>query len=300
MEPPILAGMAGLTVALFTAGAMRRSPAPMIRRRVQDLEDTEVTPQQQSFMERVVGPMLGAMWAWSSSVMPGTSEAKLAHRLDAAGVQIPVARFIAAWAGFGVLLPLMVILVAVALRAPGLSVVATLMIAWIGAGVAAPGYLLGKMTKKRVDVIERSLSDAMDLIVTNVEAGVGLQAALINVSEKLDGPLTDELSRAIREISLGRPRDEVLEAMARRTGSREMALFARAIAQAERNGVPIARVLRAQSGELRERRRQAARERANTFPLRITLLTVIFIFPTLFLLILGPVALNVLDFFANR
>ncbi|MGE3960069.1 MAG: type II secretion system F family protein [Dehalococcoidia bacterium] len=299
LAPALLAALAGLSVMLFAAGVLRRSPAASIRRRVHELEETEVAPAHRSFAERVLVPAGAAMWNAVAAVMPTGVERRMARRLEAAGLRISVGRFMAAWLGFGMLLPA-VALVLVFLAAPREMRPLTLpLLGWLGAGVALPSYWVSKAASRRIEVVEKTLSDAMDLIVTNVEAGVGLQAALINVAGKFHGPLSDELARAIREISLGRSRDEALEGMAKRTGSREMALFARAIAQAERNGVPIARVLRSQAAELRERRRQAARERANTFPLRITLLTVMFIFPTLFLLLLGPVALNVLDFFAS-
>ncbi len=297
--PAVLAALAGLSVLLFTAGILRRSPAAAIRRRVHQLEEAEVAPEHRSFAERVLVPAGAALWGSVAAVMPGGLERRTARRLEAAGLRISVGRFMAAWLGFGQLLPVVAIALLFLLAPASMRALFLPLLAWLGAGVALPPYGVSRAAKRRIEVVEKTLSDAMDLIVTNVEAGVGLQAALINVAAKFHGPLSEELARAIREISLGRSRDEALEGMAKRTGSREMALFARAIAQAERNGVPIARVLRAQAAELRERRRQAARERANTFPLRITLLTVMFIFPTLFLLLLGPVALNVLDFFSS-
>ncbi|MCA9846597.1 MAG: type II secretion system F family protein [Dehalococcoidia bacterium] len=297
--PAILAALTGLSVLLFTAGILRRSPAAAIRRRVHSLEETEVAPEHRSFAERVLVPAGAALWNSVAAVMPGGVERRMARRLEAAGLSISVGRFMAAWMGFGILLPAVVISLVFLAAPPSTRPMLLPLLGWLGMGVALPSFWVSKAAKRRIEVVEKTLSDAMDLIVTNVEAGVGLQAALINVAAKFHGPLSEELSRAIREISLGRSRDEALEGMAKRTGSREMALFARAVAQAERNGVPIARVLRSQAAELRERRRQAARERANTFPLRITLLTVMFIFPTLFLLLLGPVALNVLDFFAS-
>lgn len=297
--PAIYAALAGLATFLLALGVLRRGPATMIRRRVHELEVTEVAPAQRSFAERVIIPMGTRVWETIASLLPRGLEQRLSSRLDAAGLRVSVGRFLAAWAGFGFVAPVLMMILVLILASSAFGTALIPLLAWLGGGVALPGFMVSRMARNRIEVIERSLSDAMDLIVTNVEAGVGLQAALINVTSKSKGPLTDELTRAIREISLGRSRDEALDAMARRTGSREMALFARAVAQAERNGVPIARVLRAQSSELRERRRQAARERANTFPLRITLLTVMFIFPTLFLLLLGPVALNVLDFFAD-
>ncbi len=138
------------------------------------------------------------------------------------------------------------------------------------------------------------------MIVTCVESGLGLQAAMIRVAEHLDGAIALEFRQAAREVAMGRPRDETLTAMAERSGSRELRLLARAIIQAEQMGVSVGQVLRNQSRELRERRRQRAREKANMVPVKITIPTVLFIFPTLFLLMLGPVALNMFEFFGAQ
>ena len=298
--PTILAVLAGISVILFTAGVVRRGPAAMIRHRVHQLKEAEeVVPASRSFAERALAPAVAALLGPVGSLMPGGVERRTARQLEAAGLNILVGRFIALWVGLGLLVPSILIALLFVVGTPSMRLLLLPLLGWLGAGVAAPSYWLSRAAKRRVELVEKTLSDAMDLIVTNVEAGVGLQSALINVAGKFHGPLSEELSRAMREISLGRPRDEALEGMATRTGSREVALFTRAVAQAERNGVPIGRVLRAQASELRERRRQAARERANTFPVRITLLSVMFIFPTLFLLLLGPVVLNVLDYFSS-
>lgn len=293
----LIAGGAGLSTTLLVLGLLRPSPRAAVLRRLFDPRQAQARPPGESFAERVLLPFVTVLGRTAASYLPGGLQRRLDARLEQAGMRIPVARFTTYWAAIGVLLPLTAFLVSVAVRggAPPRSLVA--LVAWVVAGVALPWLWLRRRGARRTFEIDRALSDAMDLIVTNVESGVGLQAAMINVAQKYPAPLGPEFSRTIREISLGRSAQEALDAMARRSGSRELALFARAIAQAERNGLPVARVLRGQAEELRERRRQLARERANTFPLRITLLTVVFIFPTLFLLILGPVALGVAEYF---
>ncbi|MEX1023066.1 MAG: type II secretion system F family protein [Dehalococcoidia bacterium] len=295
----VLASLAGLTATLLALGVTRRSPEAFIRRRVRLLEGEQIVPEHRSFAERVLAPLVAAVTGSIGSIMPGGLQRTVAARLETAGMRASARRFVTWWLTAGVVAPVVVVLLSVG---AGNGVDGNLVVilgGWLALGALGPWVWLGRTARHRTEQIERSLSDSMDLIVTNVESGVGLQAAMINVAQKSHGPLADELGRVIREIGLGRPRDEALTAMARRSGSREMGLFARSVAQAERNGIPIGRVLRSQAAELRERRRQAAREKANTFPLRITLLTVVFIFPTLFLLILGPVVLNVIDFFAG-
>ena len=157
--------------------------------------------------------------------------------------------------------------------------------------------MLRRRAQKRVKRIDKDLPDAIDLIITAVESGLGLQAAMMKVTEFIEGPISDEFSRSGHEVSLGRARDEALYAMGDRCGSRELRLFVRAVNEAEQMSISVSRVLRNQSSEIRERRRQRAREQANTIPVKIAIPTVLFIFPTLFLLILGPVALRVVEFF---
>ena len=300
MDAPLLiAGGAGLSTTLLMLGLVRPNPRALVRRRLFEVRGAREHQPGASFAERVLLPVVAAFGRTAASFMPGGIQRRIAARLDQAGVRVPTSRFITWWFAIGTLLPLTVFLLSVAVRGEPAPRSLLALAAWIVAGTALPWLWLRRRGYRRTFEIDRGLSDAMDLIVTNVESGVGLQAAMINVAQKYAGPIGREFSRTIREISLGRSSQDALDAMARRSGSRELALFARAISQAERNGLPVARVLRAQAEELRERRRQLARERANTFPLRITLLTVVFIFPTLFLLILGPVALGVAEHFGG-
>lgn len=293
----LIAAAAGLSTTLLVLGITRPSPRAVVQARLFAVREGAGRQPGESFAERILLPAVSAFGRTAASFMPGGIQRRIAARLEQAGMRVPPARFITWWAAIGALLPLAVFLLSVAVRGEPATRSLFALAAWVLAGTALPWLWLRRRAARRTRVIDRGLSDAIDLIVTNVESGVGLQAAMINVAQKFPGPIGLEFGRTIREISLGRSSQEALDAMARRNGSRELALFARAIAQAERNGIPIARVLRVQADELRERRRQLARERANTFPLRITLLSVLFMFPTLFLLILGPVMLDVADYF---
>lgn len=297
----LFACLAGLSVMVLTIGVTRRAPSSTVRRRLRQFDDEQIeAPTDRSFAQRVLAPGLSRLTRMIAALMPGGIQRSVAARLETAGIKAPPSRFMTIWLALSVVLPLVFVLLAIASGGRASSGQLMTAFSWAMITTSLPWLALSRKARSRTEAIDRSLSDAMDLIVTNLEAGVGLQAAMINVAQKFHGPLAVELSRVINEVGLGRPRDEALEAMVRRTGSREMSLFARAVSQAERNGIPIGRVLRGQAAEFRERRRQAARERANTFPLRITVITVIFIFPTLFLLILGPVALNALEFFNEQ
>jgi tight adherence protein C len=293
----VLAGLAGLTVTLFILGLARPNSRSSVRERLERMGRLQPEARSQSFSGRILVPIASRLGEGISAFLPNGIRRRLAAHLETAGMHVTAERFLTWWTAIGVVLPSAMFLLRI-VAGNGISGRAVLgLLCWISATMLLPWYWVRGRARRRTKEIDRGLSDAMDLIVTNVESGVGLQAALINVSQKYSGPIGFEFTRTIREIALGRSSQEALDAMGRRSGSREMALLARAVAQAERNGIPIARVLRAQADELRERRRQNARERANTFPLRITLLTVMFIFPSLFMLILGPVVLDVMDLF---
>lgn len=161
--------------------------------------------------------------------------------------------------------------------------------------VYGPWLLLRRRAISRARSIDRALPQVLDLIVTNIECGLGLQAAMMVVGQKFNGPIAVEFARTMREIAVGVPREDALAAMARRTGSSDVAGVARVIAQAERSGVSVGEILRARARELREHRRLLARELANKVPVKMTIPMVLFIFPTFFLLLLAPVAMNAVE-----
>jgi len=158
--------------------------------------------------------------------------------------------------------------------------------------ICGPWLLMRRRAVARTRAINRALPQVLDIIVTNIECGLGLQAAMLMVADKFSGPIATELARAMREMGVGVPREDALNAMACRTGSSDVAQIARAIAQAERSGVSVGEILRARARELREHRRLLAREQANKVPVKMTIPMVLFIFPTFFLLLLAPVAMN--------
>ena len=120
---------------------------------------------------------------------------------------------------------------------------------------------------------------------------------MLAVTDRFAGPLSEELRQVVRDVSIGHSREEAMTALAERAAGDDLRVFARAMAQAERNGIPIAGVLRNQAKEIRLRRFQRAREQAAKIPVKMTIPMVLFIFPTIFLLILGPVAISVWDQF---
>lgn len=166
-----------------------------------------------------------------------------------------------------------------------------------GAGV--PYVLLSGRAKRRQEEIERALPDMLDLLTISVEAGLALEASLGRVVERGRGPLKEEVQRALSEINLGRRRRDALQTLGERCGVQPVISLVNALNQADRSGMQLGPVLRSQSKQLRERRRQIAEEKAMKAPLKMLLPLVGFIFPAMFVVILGPAALNLMEIFGG-
>lgn len=164
-------------------------------------------------------------------------------------------------------------------------------------GFYMPFYLISSRARQRQHAIIKKLPDAFDLITTCVEAGLGLDAALSRVAEKVEGPFSDELNRAIRDVSLGKTRRDALKELGDRTGVPDLIQFTNAVIQAEAMGSSIGAVLRVQADTLRVRRRQRAEEAAYKAPVKMLFPLVLCIFPTLFIVILGPAIITIMQDF---
>ena len=169
-------------------------------------------------------------------------------------------------------------------------------------GFIIVGFMLPQMwLKSRVNgrqtAIIKSLPDAFDLITTCVEAGLGLDAALSRVAEKVEGPFADELTRTLRDIGLGKQRSLALKELGDRTGVPDLVTFVNAVIQAERMGSSVGTVLRVQADQLRVRRRQRAEEQAYKAPVKMIFPLILCIFPTLFIVILGPAVITIMNDF---
>jgi tight adherence protein C len=161
-------------------------------------------------------------------------------------------------------------------------------------GFYLPVIWLDQLVRERRIQLEAALPNALDVVAISMEAGLGLDRALEQLVRHQEGPLTLLVARALREIELGRPRAEALEDMALATGIEDFTSLVRGILHAERTGVPIARTIAAHSAQMRVKRRLKIRTEAARASLKILLPTVGCVFPTLWLILLGPALLVVL------
>jgi tight adherence protein C len=160
-------------------------------------------------------------------------------------------------------------------------------------GFRVPDIWLGIKIRTRQTAIQLILPDMIDLISVSVEAGLGLQAAIQRISERFENPLSEEFLRTLQEVRLGRAQTDALRDMVKRVDVPDLTTLLTAIVQAELLGLAVANVLRIQSERLRERRSQRAREQAQKAPIKMTFPLVLFIFPALFIVILGPAMINI-------
>lgn len=165
----------------------------------------------------------------------------------------------------------------------------------IGCGYFMPDFWLAKKADAHQLAVQQALPDILDQITISVEAGLGFEAALQRVVRSNDSPLADEIGRMLQDIRLGMSRGEAFQNLLERTDVQDLRLFVRALTQAERSGVPIASILRIQSEEVRERRKQRAEERAMRMPVLLVFPLALCILPSLLIVLLGPAVLKMID-----
>jgi tight adherence protein C len=247
---------------------------------------------QRSAKERVVRPGVAALAQRARRFTPAGMVKNLEHRIHLAGADAewPIERALALkmiLGGAGALLGIFRLLTAPSFGSLLLAVMAT------AVGYFAPDVLMAQKASKRQDLLKRELADTLDQITISVEAGLGFEPAMARAARSRKGPLAAELSRTLQDVQLGVPRSTALKHLVERTDVSDLRSFVHAVAQAEKYGVPIARILRVQSGELREKRRQAAEERAMKLPVKIVMPLILFILPALFIVLMGPAAIRI-------
>jgi tight adherence protein C len=170
-------------------------------------------------------------------------------------------------------------------------------IAFAFVGFMVPDVVLTLKTRGRKEVLRAELPDALDLLAVSVEAGMGFDGAISKLTEHMDGPLADEFALALGEMRIGESRQNALTKMMKRVGTPEFSSFVRAIIQADQLGISLGRILKLQASDTRNRRQLAAEERAMKAPIKMLFPTVIFIFPAMFIVILGPAFMNLSELF---
>ncbi len=187
----------------------------------------------------------------------------------------------------------------VVLRDPGVLPV-LLGVVVTGVAYVVPELLLHSRGQERQQAIQLELADTLDQMTIAVEAGLGFEAAMARAGRNGKGPLAEELVRTLQDIAVGQPRRDAYLALAERTGVQDLRRFIRAVVQADAYGVSIADVLRTQAHEMRLKRRQRAEEKAMQIPVKVIFPLILCILPVLFIVLLGPAAMDIIEAFSGR
>jgi tight adherence protein C len=249
------------------------------------------------FRDRVLNPAKGKLAGFVFKVHPKTTADSVRVKLLAAGMgrQVTPTGFLAAKSAFG-----LVGLVLGAMFGGALSGgvgVLVFGLALGGLGFIGPDFVVSSRARKRRDSIKAQLPDALDLLAVSVEAGLGFDGAISKLTDHMDGPLTEEFGLTLNEIRIGESRQDALKKLSERCDTPEVSGFTRAIIQADQLGISLGRILRVQATDSRLRRQAAAEEKAMKAPIKMLFPTVMFIFPAMFLVILGPAFLNLSKIF---
>lgn len=273
--------------------------------RLRNLEDSGIEIGNEElarpFSERVVKPLLAKLLKGVTKLSGQKNIGALKKQekdLRQAGISMPAGEFIALkniilfiCAGTGI----------ASLFLPGINAQMKLLILLflLLLGILIPRYYVSGKAKKRLNEIRSQMPDIMDLLSVSVEAGLGFDAALLRVGERSKGALMEELLGVYREVQMGKPRKEAFKDLGERCSLEELKTFAGAMVQAEQLGIPIKNVLFLQAQQLRLKRRQSAEEKAMKAPVKMMLPLVAFIFPVLFIILLGPSVIKIIQVFRS-
>lgn len=290
-------------VGLVLAGLAQRGPATgpegaaeYLRSLELDDDETDEFQQMlaQPFLSRVIRPVADGVLGLLGGLLPGNYRERIRLQLLYAGLsgQYRSEEIISLQVvgGVGGLVAGLV-LTATGTFSGGIGIFVLALLPVLGA--QAPKSWLDRKVEERREAILRDLPDTLDLLAISVEAGVGFEGALGVVCDNFSSPLADEFARTLREMELGLPRREALYNLKKRTEVPELSNFVLTLTQADALGMPVGRVLKTLAVEMRSKRQQWAREKAAKLPVKILFPLVVFIFPAIFVVLLGPAASDI-------
>ncbi len=303
MDPniAILGVGAGVGIAAF-AVLSQIDERKSIRESLRHLEGYEAVSDTRDrellnpLRDRAITPMLGAMTRLGRKYTPigYVDSVRRKHTLAGLGTSDAVDRFLAIRVAtvVGVPLILWLMLGLNPLGMTGTSQLAVTAMLCFALGVG-PDAILNRKVAERQTLVLRQLPDILDLLTISVEAGLGFEQALDRTINAVPGPLTEEFARMLGETRAGSSRAEAMRALEARIDIPEVRSFVLAVLQADTFGISIGRVMRAQSDEMRIRRRQLAQEKAQKAPVKMLIPMVFCVFPALFVVVIGPAMINI-------
>ncbi|HEV7148102.1 MAG TPA: type II secretion system F family protein [Pedococcus sp.] len=294
----IAVALAAMVYAAFAGSGETTGVARSLDLIERTINKQEVGKADLPAMERLVAPVLARTRALATRFSPSGSNERLVRRLDLAGNPGAwTAERVMGSKGAGLIVgAILGFALGGGLSAKGLLIAAAAAMA----GLYLPDLLLMNVGQKRQEELRRGLADALDMLTVCVEAGQGFDAALLQVARATTGPISGEFARVLSEIQIGKSRGEAFSSLARRTTVNEAKTFVSALVQADRLGLPVGAVLREQSNQMRLIRRQLAEEKAQKVPVKILFPMLLCIFPALFIVIIGPGAIRIVQTFSSH
>jgi tight adherence protein C len=249
------------------------------------------------FRERVLAPATSSLAGLALRLNPRVTLESISFRLMAAGMgrTVTPTTFLAAKALGSIVGGVIGLGIGALFLGPTIAVLLALGLAAIG--FIVPGFVVSRRARARRDEMRAQLPDALDLLAVSVEAGLAFDGAVAKLTEHMEGALAEEFSHTLGEMRIGESRHDALKKLSDRAATPEISSFARAIIQADQLGISLGRLLRVQASESRLKRQAAAEEKAAKSPIKMLFPTVIFIFPAMFIVILGPAMLNLMTIF---
>ncbi|MEZ5343271.1 MAG: type II secretion system F family protein [Acidimicrobiales bacterium] len=260
-----------------------------------DLRDVVLA---QSGQERVVSPMIARLASMLRRRSPSGVVEALERKVALAGMTAtwPIDRVLGMKLLLGIAGSSLGLLRFVAQPTAGRLIAAAVLSV---AGFWGIDYLLSVRGRRRQDALSQELPDVLDQMTISVEAGLGLEPALMQIVDHAEGPIAEEFSYVVRDIRLGMGRERAFRAMTDRTDVPELRSFVAAMVQADKLGAPLANVMRLQAGEMRLIRRQRAEEEAQKLPLKMIFPLILCILPALVMVLLGPAIIDAIDGFSK-
>jgi tight adherence protein C len=254
---------------------------------------------RRSVNDRIVGPLTAKVAGVTQRVLPRTDPNVIANRLMAAGLARSMSpqMYLALKGGLVFMSVALGFVLAISGVPPAMGMLTALGGGAIG--YIAPDFFINARTRGRRELMQMELPNVLDLLCVSVEAGLGFDAAVAKLSERMEGPLVDEFGLVLHEMRIGESRSDALKNLSDRVDVPEVSQFCRAIIQADQLGIALSRILRVQSHDMRVRRQLAAEEKAMKAPVKMLFPTVLFIFPSMFVVALGPAALNLMKTFSG-
>jgi tight adherence protein C len=293
-----LVAVALVVVVLATAVGSNQSTgvARSLELLNQQATSKEVAKSELGIQDRVLGPMLRRLRGLAVRLSPAGTGGRITHSLDKAGnpPAWSVERVMGA-KGLGLIIGAILPLLLFGFDFRGLLFAA----AGGAAGFFLPDLLVYNAGTKRQQQMQKGLADALDMLTVCVEAGQGFDAAILQVARTVTGPIGGEFARVLSEIQIGKSRADAFASLGERSTAPELKNFVSTLVQADRLGLPVGSVLREQTKEMRIVRRQRAEEKAQKVTVKILFPLLLCIFPALFIVIIGPGAIQIVQAFSG-